>query len=264
MAEPSKSSRTSERQRRQFEERDRLIREAAERLLAERGLHGFSMDDVAEAIEYSKGTVYLHYTNKEDALVAGCADAMGRLAGWLERAAAYEGSSRERMAAIVESHAQFVRVRPVDFSIVPIMHSPTVLEKAAPERIRAIDAARARSMAACTGIVREAVAVRDLVLAPSTRPEDVTFALWSLLLGAHMIHDMHAPDGLLGVTDASAAVRLHLETYMDGLGWKPILRASESAASLRRIRETLFPGQDSGPRLGRRGAGRRGARSSAP
>ncbi len=68
-------SRTAERQRQQFDERDRAIRDAARRLLLERGLHGFSMDDVAEAIAYSKGTVYQHYDSKEDVLVASCAEA---------------------------------------------------------------------------------------------------------------------------------------------------------------------------------------------
>ncbi len=236
-----RSSVTADRHRRDFEERDRKIREAAKRLLAERGLHGFSMDDVAEAIEYSKGTVYLHYTNKEDALVASCAVAIGDLANWLERAAAYPGSPRERMAAIAESHAQFVRENPVNFSTVPIMHSPTVLEKAAPERLLAMDKALARTLAACTGVVRDAVASRDLTLPAKTRPEDVTFALWALMFGSYMILDIHAPDGLLGVTDPAAAVRLHFETYMDGLGWKPMLRAEETAASHRKIRATLFP-----------------------
>src|SRR5262245_65381446 len=78
-------------QQRRFQERDRRIREAAQRLLLERGLHGFSMDDVAAAIDYSKGTVYLHYTNKEDALFASCIDCCGELATRFERAAASPG-----------------------------------------------------------------------------------------------------------------------------------------------------------------------------
>src|SRR5437667_3152118 len=72
----------TERRRRRFDELDRRIRDAAQRLLLERGLHGFSMDDVAEAVEYSKGTVYQHYTSKEDALVASCSDACAELARW--------------------------------------------------------------------------------------------------------------------------------------------------------------------------------------
>ena len=70
----------SARRRARFDERDRRIREVAQRLLVERGLHGFSMDDVAAAIDYSKGTVYQHYQSKEDALLGGCAACGAELA----------------------------------------------------------------------------------------------------------------------------------------------------------------------------------------
>ncbi len=241
---PAEPSRTAERQRRQFEDRDRLIREAAQRLLHERGLHGFSMEDVAAAIEYSKGTVYLHYTSKEDALVASCADRVGQLAERLERAAAYPGTTRDRMTAIGLTHGRFVSENPVNFRTLPILHSPTVLEKAAPERRQAIDAGIERTVAACTGVVREAVARGDLVLPAGKRPEDVSFALFALMFGSHMLTDLHAPKGLLGVTEPAAAVSLHWETYMNGLGWKPLLGNDETEARHRRIRDDLFPEPD--------------------
>ena len=240
-------SRAAERQRRQFDERDRLIRDAAQRLLHERGLHGFSMEDVAAAIQYSKGTVYLHYTSKEDALVASCADRVGQLAERLERAAAYPGTTRERMLAITETHGRFVGENPVKFRTLPIMHSPSVLEKAAPERRQAIDAGIERTLAACTGVVREAVTRGDLELPADKRPEDVSFALFALMFGSHMLADLHAPKGLLGVTDPAAAVCVNWETYMDGLGWKPVLGRAETDAAYRRIRQALFPPPDREP-----------------
>lgn len=232
-------TRTAERQRRQFEERARHIREAAQRLLQERGLHGFSMEDIAAEIEYSKGTVYLHYTSKEDVLVASCADRVGQLAERLERAAGFAGPPRERMAAIAESYGRFLGENPLNLHSLPILHSPSVLEKAAPERRRAIDAGIERTLAACTGVVRDAVARGDLALPASTRPEDVCFAVFALMFGSHMLADLHAPRGILGVTDPAAAVRLHVETYLDGLGWRPLLDEEGTRAAYGRIREAL-------------------------
>src|SRR5262245_64704195 len=95
-------------QQRRFQERDRRIREVAQRLLVERGLHGFSMDDVAAAIDYSKGTVYQHYQSKEDALLGGCAACGAELAGRLECAAAVAGRPRERMMALGDAYAAFL------------------------------------------------------------------------------------------------------------------------------------------------------------
>jgi AcrR family transcriptional regulator len=49
---------------RQREERERLILEAAEELLAEKGYHEMSIDDIAARVGVSKGTVYLHFPSK--------------------------------------------------------------------------------------------------------------------------------------------------------------------------------------------------------
>jgi TetR/AcrR family fatty acid metabolism transcriptional regulator len=55
---------------RQREERERLILEAAEELLAEKGYHEMSIDDIAARVGVSKGTVYLHFASKEELVLA--------------------------------------------------------------------------------------------------------------------------------------------------------------------------------------------------
>src|SRR5688500_12943637 len=197
----------SERRERRFQERDRRIREEAQRLLLERGLHGFSMDDVAAAIDYSKGTVYQHYTNKEDALVASCADSCAEMASGFEAAAARPAGSRARLRAIAEAHCDAVRGKAVSFRGIPLIHPPRREEQARPERLKAMEAARGRCLAACGGIVRDAVRRGDLVLPPGLKPEVVTFGLWALMFGAFMLAELHRPNGMLGVTDPVDAIR---------------------------------------------------------
>src|SRR5579871_1033504 len=60
-------SRLKERQRL---EREQLILEAADDLMLERGYHDTSIDDIAARVGISKGTVYHHFTSKEDLVVA--------------------------------------------------------------------------------------------------------------------------------------------------------------------------------------------------
>ena len=55
---------------RQREERERLILEAAEELLAEKGYHEMSIDEIAARVGVSKGTVYLHFPSKEELVLA--------------------------------------------------------------------------------------------------------------------------------------------------------------------------------------------------
>ncbi len=56
-----------ERQRR---EREQLILQAADDLLLEKGYHEMSMDDIAARVGVSKGTLYLHFSSKEDLVFA--------------------------------------------------------------------------------------------------------------------------------------------------------------------------------------------------
>ncbi len=55
---------------RQREERAALIMQAAELVLAEKGYHDTSMDEIAARVGIAKGTIYLHYPSKDDLVVA--------------------------------------------------------------------------------------------------------------------------------------------------------------------------------------------------
>jgi TetR/AcrR family fatty acid metabolism transcriptional regulator len=55
---------------RQRWEREQLILEAAEVLLAEQGYHGTTMEEIASQVGISKGTVYLHFPSKDELIYA--------------------------------------------------------------------------------------------------------------------------------------------------------------------------------------------------
>ena len=233
------SPRTSARQQRQYDERDRQIRDAARKLLIERGLHGFSMEDVAQAIDYSKGTVYQHYENKEDVLVASCAESGAELAALFERAAALPGTSRERMVAIAEAYCLFVERNAVPFRVIPLVHSATVLEKASPARLCSMEEAHARVRGACAAVVEWAVATGDLVPGPGIDARTVPFALWAMMFGSFMLTELHSSEKTFGVDDPAAAIRVQWSVYMDGLGWRPLRGELDYDATARRVRAQL-------------------------
>ena len=59
-----------QRKEREKEEMRRLILDAALRLFRERGYDGVSIRNIAEAIEYSPGTIYLYYKDKSEIFFA--------------------------------------------------------------------------------------------------------------------------------------------------------------------------------------------------
>ncbi len=59
-----------ERKEREREQRREAILDAAQKIFFEKGLVATTMDEIAEAAELSKGTLYLYYTSKEDLYLA--------------------------------------------------------------------------------------------------------------------------------------------------------------------------------------------------
>jgi AcrR family transcriptional regulator len=55
---------------RQRQEREDLILQAAEELFLEKGFHDVSIDEIAARVGIAKGTIYLHFTSKEELVFA--------------------------------------------------------------------------------------------------------------------------------------------------------------------------------------------------
>ncbi|HEY3991388.1 MAG TPA: TetR/AcrR family transcriptional regulator [Ktedonobacteraceae bacterium] len=70
MNKPERDSVQSSWKERQRQERERLIVQAAEEILLEKGLRGVSMDEIAARVGISKGTLYAHFAKKEDLFLA--------------------------------------------------------------------------------------------------------------------------------------------------------------------------------------------------
>ena len=67
---------TLTRKQREIREREQLLLRVARKMLIEQGYSGLSMDQLAEATEYSKGTVYQHFSTKEDLVTALAIESM--------------------------------------------------------------------------------------------------------------------------------------------------------------------------------------------
>ncbi|HEM49361.1 MAG TPA: TetR/AcrR family transcriptional regulator, partial [Caldithrix sp.] len=56
----------AERKEREKEQKQNAIIDAAEKVIFSKGLEAATMDEIAEIAEFSKGTIYLYFKNKED------------------------------------------------------------------------------------------------------------------------------------------------------------------------------------------------------
>lgn len=87
---------------RQRAEREALILDEAERILAEQGYQELVMEHLAERVGVGKGTLYLHFPSKEDLVVALLARGLEHMSERVAAAAARDGTACTRLRGIME------------------------------------------------------------------------------------------------------------------------------------------------------------------
>jgi len=235
---------TSPRKQREVEQREEMLLDVARTLLLEDGLKGLTMERLAAATEYSKGTIYQHFRSKDD-VVAGLAvrNMRGRIR-MFERAAALPGRPRERMTAVGLAEEVFAALQPEEYQAMMLLTCQPIQGVAAADHCAAMDALDAQAKGVTSGIVRDAVAAGDLELPPDTSPDGLTLALWGLSIGTHKLILSH-----LGATPAcsvfgdlhpSLNLRRNCQLLLDGYGWRPLSGDLDYPALESRILEQLF------------------------
>lgn len=200
---------------------DRILSIARKRVIDD-GYHGLNMDRIAEEIGASKGTIYNHFSCKEEIIIALAVQTMQKRLQLFQDAAQFKGASRHRMYALANANGFFFQHYPDYFRFEQMLSIDSIWEKTSAERRNLVKSCQMNCMAVVSGIVRDGIASEDLCLPPQTTPEDLVFGLWSISLGAQSI--IASSDSLLdlGVKNPNETLTLHLHRILDSFGWNPL------------------------------------------
>jgi AcrR family transcriptional regulator len=228
------------RKQRELVQREELILDVTRDLLLDRGYHGLTMDRIAEAMEYSKGTIYQHFPCKEEVLTELSTRILQERLEMFERAAQFDGRTRERMVAIGEAGEIFVRLHPDDFRTLQIIKAEVITRKVSEERLLKMKDAEYRVLLLMNGIIHEAIALGDLTLLPGKSVEEISFGLWAMTDGGYGNIVRGMPLGEIGIREPFRSVMNVCEVLGDGYGWKPLTSEWDYEATRARVRATLF------------------------
>jgi AcrR family transcriptional regulator len=220
--------------------REELILDHAQRILLRDGFQNLNLDELAEAIEYSKGTLYLHFKTKEDIALAVVTRALKERADLFERALQFRGRSRERARAIGFACCHFAKVYPEYYNVEMMLKSQSFWEKADEARQHQYAMQGGRCFRTMHRIVTEALQSGDL---PPSKlsSEQIVFSIAALAIGSHIMgRNTHAAI-MAGIEDPLKAVCTHVDILLDGLGWKPLSTEYAPDAVDRRIKDEVFP-----------------------
>jgi AcrR family transcriptional regulator len=223
--------RTVTRKQRELQDREARILELAQSMIVEDGYHGLSMDRIAEAMEYSKGTIYQHFSCKEEILIALVNQTMERRLDLFRRAAAYRGGPRERITAIGAAAELFFQLYPDHILTEHIIRVSSVREKTSEQQRLCLESCEARCSEVVRGVIDDAVAAGDLRVTAEYGVEALAFGLWSITFGGYSIAATCRSIANVGIHDPLLAIRANCIRLLDGVGWKPL--SSEVDLSLR-------------------------------
>lgn len=246
---------TLSRKQREIQEREELILEAGRRLFSEVGYFGLTMDKVAKATEYSKGTIYQHFSSKEELLMALAIRTQRICVSLFERAATFNGSSRERMIAVGVAYELFYRLHRPDIVILESIMSDGLQDKVPEQLCDRMGNCSDENFAIVAEIVRLAIEQGDLVESGVATPEKVAFALWSQTYGAFSIIGAHAQmEDKRGLSSPYDQVMESCQVLMDGYGWEPLSEQWDYQATYDRIRGEHFADEEARARAMERGS----------
>ncbi len=231
---------TATRKQREIQEREAKILEVSRPMLIAQGYHGLSMDRVAESLQYSKGTIYNHFSCKEEIIIALAIQTMEKRSELFQRAAAFNGQPRERLLAIGFAADVFVRLFPNHFRVEQIIRSASIWEKTSEKRRSVMRSCEQRCVGLVSGIVFDGISRGDLTLPEEMKPEDLVFGLWSQSFGAYSI--ITTSDSLeeLGISEPFSTLRRNISIMLDGYGWKPLGKDHDYDAVQTRIQNEVF------------------------
>ncbi|RCS54121.1 TetR/AcrR family transcriptional regulator [Bremerella cremea] len=231
---------TLSRKQREIQEREGKILEVAREMLLRDGYLGLSMDRIAEAVEYGKGTVYRHFPNKEDIILALAVQTQKKRTSLFQRASLFRGKSRERLTAVAVAGELFVRLYPDHFHVEQVVRLSSIWEKTSEKRQEILRTCEHACTGIVAGIVRDAVAQGDLTLPGKLTPEDIVFGLWSISFGSYTL--MSTSNSLLdvGINDPALVIRDCIHQMLDGFGWKALSTQHDYEAVFQKALKETF------------------------
>lgn len=230
---------TTSRKQREVQEREQLLLREARTMLVEQGYAGLSMDQLAQATEYSKGTVYQHFSTKEDLVTALAIESMERRVELFLRAEQFNGKSRERMLAIGVADEIFGRMDPHHYKSEFIIKLANLQERASDERRQALERLESTCFGCVVRIVQSGIDAGEL--SSQIEPTEVVYSVVTMALGTHMTALNYC--SMLRefkIEEPGRQLLTSIHTLLDGYGWRPFQNEWDYFASYQRIASETF------------------------
>lgn len=221
-------------------EREQELLDIAADLIEREGFASFTMDKLAALSGYSKGTMYNHFSGKEDCLAALCIRGIGVIDLLFDKALAFEGRPRERLLALNYGYQLYSQLQPTLSLAVLTARTPAFAEKTSPERSQLMMSMDRTITLKVDALFRDAIAAGDLPENTQIPVPLMSFICWAQAFGSNALlgtaRDLTA---VSRITEMNIAM-LGAGVLLDGLGFLPLSSEWDYQATWARIEQQCF------------------------
>lgn len=223
-------------------EREQRILTAAFDVVGEVGVAALTLERVSQNLPYSKGTLYNHFTCKEDLVIAMCVESMEVFEGFLRRTIDFDATARVRMQTMSLAYLLYASLYPTRFMLVISAKSGQVIEKASEARRATLLETESRLMSLpAEHLVGPALASGECAPPMPLTPEQIIFACWSNSFGSiSLLHDEVRSCTVRQDMHPEREVLTSANLLLDGLGWAPLSADHDWRGEALRALDTLF------------------------
>ena len=207
------------------------------------GLENVRLDSIAEQLGCTRSTIYNHYKNLEEVLVAMAASAVQRRLSLFEFGVAEADSSREKILAICLASMVYVDELPLDFSIEQAIRHEAIWKKTTKERRALVSENELSCMRLAGNVINGAVVGREVPLPEGLSVdqmiERVCFGLWSMSFGGLSIEASSPSLQTVGIHDVRSTIHHNCNALLDSFDWKPLFDPLDYQSFLKRLTPKL-------------------------
>ncbi len=232
------------RKQQEIQQREQLILDTAANMLNTGGYLQLNMDRIAEAIDYSKGTVYQHFPCKEEILSALYLRNLHSKHALFQKAINYHGRAREKLTALLSAYQLHVKLCREAFNHLLIIKNDSIRRKLSQQRLQQIDKIEQRCLGIIYQAIQEGVDSGDLTLAAQA-PSELIFGLWSLAFGSSVLMTTQTPSSSSLVDTPEDIVHQHCGRLLDSYAWQPLSQDWDYEQTRKHIEQTLFEQESS-------------------
>ena len=223
------------------QERQDLILDCALDLIKKDGVALLTIDKLVGKTPYSKGTIYNHFSGKEDLLLSLCNRNMDGLASLFNRAHSLDGNLREKALATLFAYMLYARLYPVEFMLVITAKSSSITDKSSAHHRDQQVQSEGRLIGPTAMLFQQALDAGEIDPPIPMTVEQITFACWSQGFGCNALL-------LEDVDRCGARTGLFVEREMlncsqllfDGLRFKPLSYEFDWSKTLKQLKEDIF------------------------